>query len=1073
MIRAEHFLGSATVRHSPQLIKNPVVSVILPTYFRAASGLLSRAIESVLSQSFASFELIVMDDGSTDGTADMLAEFVKRDDRVIHVRHDNNSGLPALRVNEGLMMARGRYCAYQFDDDTWTKDALSALVGELEGDSSYDVAYGKALAKLAGGGEICLGEPFNYSSLMEGNRIANNSLVHRRSVFERFGGYDMHLVMRRLCDWDLWLRWGRQVRFLFVDQIVSLVDADMEHSLAKTVHFDGLAARAHMALPRDALLTPDRLKDYPLDGLGHLAHLGRPKTDEIWRQLVAPFQSRHRKLWPCVRPPRDRPLHVLVVKAHFDTTVDITINNFREALAPEFAFTFVPQLQVTGAVLRTADILLLHRTIDQHAKDLLHLARHLGKCVIFLMDDDLLSLHELSGEFGYLAPGQPCREALEYLIGESDLTLTYSRLMQDSVAGLNPRNIRLETNIASKWLDRSRAKRSSPSPAGGPVKIAFAGGGARKEEFAALWPAIVAASHELAESAEFHFWGFTPDGIAELRSPCHCEGFTFSYEEYLKRLTESHFDVMIAPLFADKKAKRAKCPIKFLEITAAGAIGVYSDVEPYEAIVDGVTGLKCENSIEAWSKAILRAAKLGPAQRQRLLAAALSHIGREFTSEAQAPMVGATLEAALLHAALGAGGTPRKPRIAYFCHSPYLGGAENHLLRHALIASSFQFEAVLVLPSSARAVEDEMQARAFEAGIAVDYLPLTIETEIDASRRLDADAVHSIYAWLVSKHIAVAHSATLMREVGEACRKAGIAHVASLYATQSEGYAGVSHCDYVHSDSLLYANRWAEILGVPARRILSHVPDGYFDGGEPLQTDNKKPLAVGIFGTLQPRKGQLQAIEAIGLLARDHGVECTLNIYGYDHFFADYLAQCKQMAKQCGVESRIFFNGFVKNPASVLPSIDIVLCASDWESLPQVILEGMAAGKIIVTPLVGGVAEVISHDNGIVLPDNSATSICRGLLQAIESAGEDIHAKRDLARQVAAAECTKNVVAAALFALYREAAELACADKHPKRGFARPVGGGHAKDSDLSLRDTLDRLRLRLHGINAPAGRPD
>src|ERR1039457_4039892 len=125
MIRAEYFMREPRIAHSPRLIRDPDVSIILPTYCRGDNGLLKRAIDTVLSQSFSSFELIVMDDGSTDGTADLIAAYVKADDRVIHVRHDRNCGLPALRVNEGLLMARGELCAYQFDDDQWTNTFLA------------------------------------------------------------------------------------------------------------------------------------------------------------------------------------------------------------------------------------------------------------------------------------------------------------------------------------------------------------------------------------------------------------------------------------------------------------------------------------------------------------------------------------------------------------------------------------------------------------------------------------------------------------------------------------------------------------------------------------------------------------------------------------------------------------------------------------------------------------------------------------------------------------------------------------------------------------------------------------
>ena len=1066
MIRAEYFLRNPVVHHSPGLIKNPEVSVVLPTYCRGDNGLLSGAVESVLSQSFQSFELIVMDDGSTDGTRDVLSEFVRTDDRVIHVRHEMNSGLPALRVNEGLLRARGTFCAYQFDDDRWTDIALETLVSNLKGRQDYHVAYGKARVKL-NGEEQTLGRPFNYSELIYGNYIANNSVMHYRSVFERYGGFDMHLVMRRSCDWDLWLRWARAVRFLFVDATVSLVNARMDKSLGKTVHYDLMAVRSHMAHDRNASLTPGELKDYPVDNLKHLSMLGKDKTAQIWRQLIAPFQSLQREILPVVLPKREVPVHVIVIKEHFDTTVDITINNFQQLLDEEFKFTYVPLSQMDEAAIECADILLFHRLLSPYAKELMQIAHKKRKCIVFLMDDDLLTLHELSDEFAYLAPGAINRQVLEALIRGADLVVTYSKLMQDSVMPLNPRNVRMKTNIQSERLIGARSKIKEPqtndTSSDSPVRIAFAGGYARKEELAFLRPAIVEVSRRLKDRAEFHFWGISPEGIEDLQSAYHCESFSYSYEEYLSRLVQSNFDVMIAPLFGEKKAKRAKCPIKFLEITAAGAIGVYSDVEPYAVVLDGESGIKCKNTVEAWTEAILKAVKLGRKNRRNMLAAALKQIEQDFTSEVLAPGLRAILDAALLHGQLRNIEISHMPRIAYFCHSPYRGGAENHLLRHALIAQSFRFHPILVLPESFRDAKEDLQCQADAAGIAVDYLPFVIETEIDDKRTLDEKAISEIRCRLEDQQISLVHSVTVIREVGEAARRAGVPHVASLYATESIDCAGVKHCDIVHSDSLLYTNRWSEIFGVPGRRILSHIPEDYFRNGKrrksfTFSSKNAVPT-IGMFGTVQPRKGQLQAIEAVGMLIRDQGIEVDLKIYGYEHFFPDYIARCKNASKHHDIESHVFFEGFIPDAIEILHEMDIVLCASDWESLPQAVLEGMAAQRLVVTTSVGGVEEVLSDRSGIVIPDNSPKAIRDGLLKALRLSDNELKSRLGLAYNVVRGECSRDSVAVSLFRLYSEAVTVSCSENSctSKQGFV---------SDERILFDGLERVRKHLHAIN-------
>nr|MCU0718923.1 glycosyltransferase family 2 protein [Pirellula sp.] len=460
-MKASEIFGQPSVHHSSNLIANPRVSVILPTYCRGDSGLLQRSIESVLSQTMKSFELIILDDGSTDSSANVISKFVELDNRIIHVRFPYNSGLPAVRVNQGLLMARGSYCAYQFDDDQWTPQMLEVLVDGLDANPEFDVAHGKCLYQ-ENGNTYELGGPYDYSKIVNANYIANNSLIHRKSVFERFGGYDMHLLMRRLCDWDLWLRWGKEVRFLFVNKPVSIVEAMVEGSLGKTVRLDCTSARYHMGTARNHKLTPETIPHYDIACLDHLSHLPEEYLQKLWARDILPFLScRNLKTADHIRPGHKR-YNVVTVKSHFDTTIDITINNFKELLSDQFEFTYFPQDQVDESVVDTADILLLNRTIDEHALELAKAAKQRNKAVAFFMDDDLLNFHELDASFSYLKPGTPSHNALQRIIKTADMVATYSDLMQKSVSPLNSKNVRLETNIRESHLVGVRSKLLDP-----------------------------------------------------------------------------------------------------------------------------------------------------------------------------------------------------------------------------------------------------------------------------------------------------------------------------------------------------------------------------------------------------------------------------------------------------------------------------------------------------------------------------------------------------------------------------------------------------------------------------------
>ena len=115
----------------------PAVSVVLPTYNRAP--LLGRALRSVLGQSYKDFEVIVVDDGSTDGTAEVVAGF--DDPRLRYVRLAGNTGAGAAR-NVGIKMSRGQFLAFQDSDDEWVPSKLAKQMAAFErGPAGLGVVY--------------------------------------------------------------------------------------------------------------------------------------------------------------------------------------------------------------------------------------------------------------------------------------------------------------------------------------------------------------------------------------------------------------------------------------------------------------------------------------------------------------------------------------------------------------------------------------------------------------------------------------------------------------------------------------------------------------------------------------------------------------------------------------------------------------------------------------------------------------------------------------------------------------------------------------------------------------------
>lgn len=110
-------------------VKNPTVSVIMPTYNRA--DVLSGAIESILNQSFKDFEFIIIDDGSTDNTAEIIQKYAEKDPRIVFLKNEKNSGI-VYGLNRGLEKARGKYIARMDDDDISFFGRLERQVRAME-----------------------------------------------------------------------------------------------------------------------------------------------------------------------------------------------------------------------------------------------------------------------------------------------------------------------------------------------------------------------------------------------------------------------------------------------------------------------------------------------------------------------------------------------------------------------------------------------------------------------------------------------------------------------------------------------------------------------------------------------------------------------------------------------------------------------------------------------------------------------------------------------------------------------------------------------------------------------------
>lgn len=228
----------------------PRVSVVMPTYNGVSRGFLPFAIESVLAQSFSNLELIIVDDGSTDGTKELCEGYLV-DPRVRYV-YQKNSGVSVAR-NNGIAQSRGEYISFLDDDDVWVPEKLEKQFEIIErvDCKMFGLCY-SALACIDCAGERTGAIQSHHASgnvffkmLCENIVDCTSSVLTPRSVLEDVGDFDVG--MSHAEDYDLWLRIAKKYNVYSVDEPLVLY---REHGDKLSANLDKIESSALRVVSR-------------------------------------------------------------------------------------------------------------------------------------------------------------------------------------------------------------------------------------------------------------------------------------------------------------------------------------------------------------------------------------------------------------------------------------------------------------------------------------------------------------------------------------------------------------------------------------------------------------------------------------------------------------------------------------------------------------------------------------------------------------------------------------------------------------------------------------------------------
>ncbi|URZ06304.1 glycosyltransferase family 2 protein [Clostridium felsineum] len=737
-MKAERFTTNCFLIKSNHLIEDPKVSIVMCVMNTECYGELIKTIDSILCQLYDDFELIIANDGQKDELLNKtIKAYVDKDNRIIYINNNVKSGLEALRINQALLCARGEYVTYQFTGSYLKNNYLSELIKEVKQHNDC-IVYGKSEFKLKNPyGNYILGSEFKYSNLIYcNNSIPNNAIIHKLSIFQECGLMNCSVLLKKTFFWEFLLRIASRKKFIYINKVIT--ECNSLKKIYNNIYIDDLDLMVFRNLEYvniKSMLKPQKINDYVIDDLNLV------KGEEIKNKLLLKFivpwcedigikLSQERNIQAV-----NKKKNLLVVKGEFDTSLDIMVTNFIKILNDEYNMIYLPSSQLKEEFLENIDLAIFHRTYDFATNHYLNKLKCMGIPTSYWIDDDLLNFYKLKEEYGDLSPSQASNKKfelsipgtsiykeLEYQLRNVDVVVSYSPQISNSVEKYNSRIMELRLTVMKKYIEREISQNCDA------FKIAFIGTDSRRAEIKFFWQDLLNISNKYKSRVEFSFWGYIPENVSTIKySKVHTEGFTTSYYEYMNRLKNENFDIIVSPLF-NIEPKLAKGLTKYIEAAVCGAIGVYSNVKPYESIEDGKNGFKFENEKGKLALKIEEIIEMDYIKRRKIFNSAKKDIIERHSTESQVYNFKVSIEAIRIHSFLRKNGT-----ICFIISDSY-DYRKNEFLNHIVYVKNYGFKIIVCILGLGKCKIKHICNILRESGIKVEFISCNIYDELESSK---------------------------------------------------------------------------------------------------------------------------------------------------------------------------------------------------------------------------------------------------------------------------------------------------------------------------------------------------
>lgn len=565
-------------------------------------------------------------------------------DRIIICNNCNE--LPAILFNRAAQVAAGRALAFASpltDLSSWREktadlfkhyarlQSVAAVAGHHG--SPQRVFTESWLPSVSDG--ITSAYPSGWLELMDS--VPMECTLISREFFLSSGGFSTSPLLQRGFWWEFCLRTARTASIVAVDVEARSKTNWHAFSFAKPLSISGdmVARRVVMSS-----LTPENLSveaDWD-DVTRFLQNLRSTHSRRVVKRLTnwaeglanAPTEE---ILFDTGANADREPLRVTVLGGLNEPAHNqLCFFNYFKLLEGKRQLTWRPILDsaATPLDLLNADIVIFSRIKTAEGCRLMDFCSAQRIPTIYMLDDNWFSIGSEWQEYANLfCPGAPMFDHFLHCMRQASCVLTYNAVLADDLKPYSKRLELLPTNIDLGCFPKRKPSSKDKRPLVGYV------GSLRREDSA--FQALTNLAQRRDDFDIFVMSTVLPDTLKAL-SPkrLNFQPYVFGYHQYARTLCEACPDILLAPL-GSSRTEASKCPNKYLELSAAGSVGVYSNVPPYSQFIrDGVNGLLVENSETAWKSAIARLLD-SPALRSSILESARDDVLANFATESVLP----------------------------------------------------------------------------------------------------------------------------------------------------------------------------------------------------------------------------------------------------------------------------------------------------------------------------------------------------------------------------------------------------------------------------------------------------